>query len=719
MDKSIWRLVGESFDSKISRLTAILVKEDDFTGYFSYPVPFSSAGYYFDFCEKSVYDNPPQFRIDFALYSYPDFHKKSCPNYIVFDECRYYPSLINRKFSFSNLGLKCEENFGRAVDGSLSWSVDMNSVTEGYPVEKQLYTVLSSEESFCAFEADGGIEIKYEGFSYYISCSEPINWGVYADDISMKKNLHKGRASAGIYEGHYLVIEHKVNMKPGERANITMGLSSKSAVLASEASKKSDIAAVAAESWNRWFHSLPKVGFVSEREKKAYYKCWGVIKNNYYEHPEWGFSITEALPVYKGIWQWAIPSVEWHSDQNTEFTSQWIRKAMDLLINGQREDGYITHAIYIDEENPGERWAKGKGTIQTPHFPWVALRYYHTTGDRQALECWYGPLEKYYRYLCSSRDTELRNLHLWGIFTSFDTGLDTTPVFQKVTYGENGVKEAYCYPAIFAAERFRYEEAMGKIAEILGLDGGQWKAEAEKTKSAMEKYLWDDDKKWYGVLHEDGTLDTRVGVDGLFPLVYHMVEKERASHMKACFERLIGPYGIRTVAPGEAGFREDVYWRGPAWAKSCSLGMEVCRHYYPDMLDTALNSIINMALSHPNIWECYNVSTGELARSDQGFICTPCMSSNVGAGDILGCLWMYHGFDMYGMEGVLPLTEMEGYHLAGMRITITPGEDGWVLESTAEEAGESCITLKDRKGNEYRMPVRAGVQNFIGKRKSF
>jgi hypothetical protein len=677
--KNIWEIVGENFDHKLERLTAIIVKESDLTRYYTYPNEWNTLGYCFNFSDKTVYDNPAKFRIDFAGYVYPDLMKSSSKNYIVHDECKYYPSLIKRSFSFTNLGLKGTEQLGQTLEGALGWKIKLNCVNEGFQFDKKLITVMNSEEKFTVVKHSNCIEIVYSDIRYFIASKENIQIGLYENEQDMRRDFSLGKISFDLEEGYYLAISHDVKLSPGETVEISLGLSSVSKELVEKSACSGEIAESISLKWNEWFNSLPKLNYKNDREIKAYYKSWWTIRTNYYNHPKWGYSIVEALPVYKGLWQWAIPSVEWHSNQNTEYTSEWIKKAMDMLIESQREDGYITHAIYIDEEKPGERWAKGKGIVQTPHLPWTVVRYYNVTGDNESLKRWVEPLRKYYSYLCKSRDEDFEKLHLWAITTSYDTGLDTTPVFQKVTHGENGEKEEYCYPSIFAAERCRYEEAMGKIAEILGENSKAWYDEAEITLKAMNEYLWDKDKKWYGVRHQNGELDTRVGVDGLFPLAYHLVNENRANEMKDNFRKLTGTYGIRTVAEDEPGFREDIYWRGPAWPKSCSLGMEICRYYYNDLLEDAFNSVLNMVLSHPNIWECYNVRTGELGRSDMGFVCTPGVSSNVGAGDIIGSIFIYHGIDMYGMNNSYPQAEVANFLWKGSRITVVKSEEGWLV----------------------------------------
>jgi glycogen debranching enzyme len=338
---------------------------------------------------------------------------------------------------------------------------------------------------------------------------------------------------------------------------------------------------------------------------------------------------------------------EWHACLNPEVGPSFIRQLIDLFLKYQRSDGYVTHAIYLDEKIPGSSWAKGN-IIQTPHIPWVALRYYNATHDLESLEAWYPKLVKYYEYLNESRDRHFLNLHLWGIITSYETGLDTTAALQKVTYGENGAREKFCYPAIFAAERCRYEQAMGKMARILGRkDAAAWLREAGLSRQAMDRVLWDKRRNWYGILHEGRTLDTRVGVDGLFPLAYALADRPRAQLARRNFERLIGPYGIYTVAPGEPGHYEETYWRGPAWPKSCSLAMAAACHYYPELKEKVKNGLVNFVLKHPSVWECMSARTGKIARGDLGAMATPVVSSNVGAGEALGTLLIFQGRDMF------------------------------------------------------------------------
>ena len=120
-----------------------------------------------------------------------------------------------------------------------------------------------------------------------------------------------------------------------------------------------------------------------------------------------------------------------------------------------------------------------------------------------------------------------------------------------------------------------------------------------------------------------------------------------------------------------------------------------------------------MVLRYPNIW---GVSMPQLraCRSDYGFLCTQGCPPNVGAGDILGCIWLYHGIPMYDMDMVLPIVPMENFHFRGMRISIRCEDDDIYVYAKAEEEDQSNIKLIDKKGHIYEMDIRSGVRVQIG-----
>ena len=111
----------------------------------------------------------------------------------------------------------------------------------------------------------------------------------------------------------------------------------------------------------------------------------------------------------------------------------------------------------------------------------------------------------------------------------------------------------------------------------------------------------------------------------------------------------------------------------------------------------AMDGVINMCLAYPGIWECYNVDHGTLARSDHGFLCSPGMSSNVGAADIIGCILMEKGFGMYEMDMQLPKTEFANFHMGGLRISVKESNGKLVASVRAQETQSAKITFADNE----------------------
>lgn len=720
----IWSSLKETFDMSLPRMTAISLKEDDYDlGYYC-PSDDGRIGYHFLDTNLSRYNQDRYtFELYFAAYEYPSLCNQPGKSRFLFSEQSYLPGQIGHNFHFPNSALAGSERFSAAVDSGITWSFSLQNTSVALPdpkhlyrYDKKVYTIFRSHDGFAATQdADGVVNIRLTDGEYYIASSLPMKIAVFSNEMDAYEGLGDAFTPQ---EGHgrVLAIETHLVIDTDAPIDLTFGMSHHSRAKAVEALGVTDPDTRLKEKWNTWFASLPTVGFdtACEDEKKLYYKCWWTIRLDYCDFPGWGFNVLESLPVYKGIWTWALNAVEWHSSQDPEHTSEWIRKGLDILLNAQREDGYITHAAYLHEENPGSGWMESS-TIQNPHFPWVALRHYHASRDLEDLKRWYPALEKFYHYMNRDFDACHRNLHLWAAHNSFDTGLDTFPAYQECTYGIDGKEPTvYCYSATLSAERYRYERAMGEISEILGVNTkADWDAEAEKTRAAINEYLWDKEKNWYGVIQEDGRLDTRVGLEGLFPFLYDMADEAQYVAAEAQFVRLIGEFGIRTCAEGEEGFFSDIYWRGPCWPKSASVATAVAYHHYPHLLEEIAAATRRAFLKYPNIWECIDVTSGNLARGNTGFYSTACMSSNVGAGELIGAIWMSHGLDVFGILPRLPLISMTNYHHKGLRITIKQDAGVSRISAVAAEANDALVTFVANDNREYTLHITAGDEIIL------
>lgn len=645
---SQWENLKTSFNEKLPRRTAVLVKENTQTTSFYYPLDFGKIGYQLDTRESSGYEEAPNlsFYLDEWVLGNLVNESKWQRQSFFFTEMQCAPNWIQRRAAWINSGLELAESLSSPFDHGVHWNLVFRQRSLHYPIRRTFMLIIKSDHELIAASKikDQKRIITLEtidGIKLFICLTDDTVYGVYENESDYRLDPSWETASTSPKKGRYIAIPVELSFPPVSCSSHQLETSislSMSTLGAKEAymNHVPDAELLTEKCWNTYFNRIPPLPSGNPDLEAAYYKCWYVIRQNYYHHPKWGKIILEALPVYKGIWTWGTSALPHSALQNPDEGPAMMKNALDALMKQIREDGYIPHAIYIDEKRPGSKWSDGTGIIQTPHLPWVALAYYRKTKDRSALERWYSPLVRYYQYICKTRDEELENLHLWAALTSFDTGLDVWPAFSDITYGT----ERYVYPAVFAAERCEYEKSMAEISQLLHMEEEalRWRREMEKTLSAADLHLWDDAKAWYGVRHESGQLETIIGVDGLFFLSYHLVTDMKAGRMTEHVRGLIGPYGVYTVSPSEEKYEADVYWRGPVWSKSCALAAHAVSRYYPELSNSLKDSIRSFIFKYPSIWECMNGENGQIARGDIGVLATPFISSNVGAGELIGAL---------------------------------------------------------------------------------
>lgn len=631
-----WGTLKEKFDTNIPRRTALFIKPDINGLCYLYPQEFSNIGYYMVDSKKTGYEETKDFELSFYNYVYPSSSSENEASKISFTykKQEMYPSYIDQLISFTNIGIEMDSNLISNNKGYVLWNLHIM----GKSLKKEKRTIYILVKGKDIKTDNGQVIINTENNIYHMNLDHDyISSYEYYDQMNQDIINNSGKINNRTEKINYILIGRDIELGYKDQIDWDIHIQSKQQPFNS----KNKMLSNNIDFWNEWYKKLENVDFKTSDEKQFYYKCWTVIRLNSYKDPILGHAVLECLPVYKGYWFWSLPAIVHYSLKFPDDNGKFFKRLIDMFMSHQREDGYITHAIYIDENIPGESWMQSS-TIQSPNISWSIWQYYRNTKDKTSLAKWYKGLLKFYDYMCNSRD--IKSIHLWCIFKSYDTGLDTTPVFDDCTYGG----ERYCYPSIFAAERMQFEHVLGLIENELNLKSDyDWNIEYNKTKSACSKYLWDKDKKWYGVLKENGSLDTRVGIDGVFLFSYGLVDDQKAIAAKKNFEKLIGKYGIRTVAPHENGFHSGIYWRGSAWPTSCSYVLGAVSKYYPDLKDRVWQSTIEFALNLPNIWECFDADTGEVARSDQGFLSTPGMSSNVGAGELLRAFEINKGKEMY------------------------------------------------------------------------
>ena len=668
---SIWDQLAEPFDERLQRRTSIMVKPSDGSRQFAYPCDAGSVGFHFDEGMFSAYEEDPYLTVRLDPFFYPSLYGAfAAPSPVAWREQRYRPDCVDRALLLPNAGLEVQETFCRPADDGYLWRLRWRSRSYYGMAQRLLFIVVSAprledlrrcEDGFsfrpCRWpqgrdragrpqrltsgqgldrrlaadrRRDGlagtfrmHVALRYLDFGTYDSTEDyraDIARGVLNRRLEGKQHLVLAigtRAeSAGSRPFHVKNLAGAMRVAPGVSHACALGISFRSVAHAASLTGRRRPEATIARRWNGWFERLPRLRSATPAVRHAYYKCWWTLRLNRYAHPRFGTTIVEA-PVYPpGYWVVDLPIMELISRQDPEDRGHFYRVVMDLFCRAMSPRGVFPHAMYLAERKYGARWLNDKTQIGSiPNCAWAVLAYHRLSGDTKRMKRWYPYLMRYYRFLCREHDPE--GLHLWSLNHVHDS-FDTTPTSERVRTGQ----EPHCYPPEYASERALYERSLAAMARRLGRGGeaAELEAAARATRAALTRRLWDARQGWFGVRHADGTLDSRVGMPGLYPLAYGLASRSQAEAARRHLRRLLCAHGVRTYAPGQPGYRET-YWRGPVWPTSILYGAAAARMMKDGrMVRQIREGLARFVRANPSVWELLEGDSGEPASTDYGFI---------------------------------------------------------------------------------------------------
>ena len=359
---------------------------------------------------------------------------------------------------------------------------------------------------------------------------------------------------------------------------------------------------------------------------RAWSKCLALTRLCERLDPQWGRCLTESFTCYySGSFAWSAPVIGWYARRQPD--PQWrtlMRNVLDSYRVMQAVDGAIPCYVGFNQQPPTQRPATHSST-QLPQYAWTVWQEYSHSGDRDWLATFAEPVLRYRDWM-DGRDR--LGLGLWCQHHYYD-GLDMFPTVDGlVLHGE-----PVLYSAAYAAEQVQYQRATAQILSALGDPRSAAVAAAAETAHArMIELLWDRERQWFGDILADGHRETVVGMQGLFALAYGLApaDADRA-RLRGNLESLIAPFGICTVAPEDPRYCERFFWRGPVWPASCLYGAAAARRYAPDLLPRMAAATTRCALAQPNVWECLEPHSGQVARYDEGHGAMPGTSSVVGS----------------------------------------------------------------------------------------
>jgi hypothetical protein len=204
--------------------------------------------------------------------------------------------------------------------------------------------------------------------------------------------------------------------------------------------------------------------------------------------------------------------------------------------------------------------------------------------DMELLRKYYPSLRQYYRFLATTdgraTKTGLRSglLKTWDYFYN-SGGWDDYP--PQVYVHQNKLEDSAA-PVANTAHGIRTARILSFYAEHLGFAGdmAEYENDAEKWLAAIDAYAWDEASGYYGyTLHdrhgypagilryEDGS-NYNCGLDGLYPLVAGLSDRERIRKLASSLmdnRHQWTSIGITAVDQNAPYYNPNGYWNGTIW----------------------------------------------------------------------------------------------------------------------------------------------------------
>ncbi|MBO5369974.1 MAG: hypothetical protein J6B23_04785 [Clostridia bacterium] len=303
-----------------------------------------------------------------------------------------------------------------------------------------------------------------------------------------------------------------------------------------------------------FYEGLPRIKNTSERIEKLYYRCVslllactysadGIIKSDY---------ITPAKGSMNSMYSfWSAISVL----GMRHISPDLARDTLNSILASIAGDGMISARISPEEKSDD---------INPPVLAWCFWELYSTNGDKKMLSDAYASLKKYIHYLIETRDINKNHLPEWQIAESEDefgkeSIMDNSPRFDdgiildSVDFSSWIANEAH-YMKLIALEIQKHGEGL------------YWDVVFERTKTAINELLFDeDDKIYYDRAVVSGMLKKVKTSASFLPLFAGICDNRHAMALLKLLnseEKFNLRYGIPSVSADSEEYGDNM-WRGP------------------------------------------------------------------------------------------------------------------------------------------------------------
>jgi len=265
-------------------------------------------------------------------------------------------------------------------------------------------------------------------------------------------------------------------------------------------------------------------------------------------------------------------------------------------------------AVYKGREVPTPNPDLTLDTLNHPILAWAELEHYRITGDRERLQEVWEPLLHYYQAL----EKYLRQGN--GLYMTDWGSMDNSPRNHYLKDGGCG--------ADISAEMVMFARQLAEIGNILGktAEAGKYTRDADQSARLINRYMWDEKRKFYFDLQLDGARAPIMTIAGFWTLLGKAASPQQAADLAGQIENP-ARFGrlnlVPTVAADQPGYAPDgSYWRGAVWVSTDTMVIRGLENYgYNDLArKIALNHVDLVArifAKTGTIWENYSPDSAQ------------------------------------------------------------------------------------------------------------
>lgn len=363
---------------------------------------------------------------------------------------------------------------------------------------------------------------------------------------------------------------------------------------------------------------------------ELYYKAWEIAFQNVDDVNKEGWKpMLTCMPGMGIIWLWDSCFMTFMTNYSNGMISAFNN--LDNLYRLQREDGYISMAYCIENEQPayGER-------INPPLLAWAEWEYYLITGDCSRFQKVLPALEGLYSFIEKNRR---RSCDLYYFEDPGSSGMDNAP---RGGYMAVGLKGSDVCHVDLACQQALSAGCMSKMFELQGKkDKATFYAEEKRRINALiNQYHWSDRTGFYYDFFGRDKASLKVKLinsktaAAFWTLLCDAADESRVGSL---VDHMFCPKEFYGHTPFASLSRDDLnydptggYWLGSSWHPTNYVAVrglyekgykEQTREVTLKILDVMYAVAQNDA--YGGIWECYSPEEDLPAMREDGELVRP------------------------------------------------------------------------------------------------